>query len=85
VTDWPGLYFLGLPWQRNRGSAVLGWVGRDAKLLADRLTSQPSRAVPSRGVPARTDRLARTGDPVLDDACVSTAWLREQTTAATGR
>jgi putative flavoprotein involved in K+ transport len=38
VTNWPGLYFLGLPWQRGRGSALLGWVGRDAKILADRLT-----------------------------------------------
>ncbi|WP_248963817.1 flavin-containing monooxygenase [Sphaerisporangium perillae] len=39
VTTWPGLYFLGLPWQRNRGSAVLGWVGRDAEALAQRLTA----------------------------------------------
>lgn len=30
VTAWPGLYFLGLPWQRTRGSALLGWVGNDA-------------------------------------------------------
>ncbi|MER7282210.1 NAD(P)/FAD-dependent oxidoreductase [Dactylosporangium sp. NPDC000244] len=37
VTDWPGLFFLGLPWQRTRGSAVLGWVGRDAARLGDRL------------------------------------------------
>ncbi|MCW3843482.1 NAD(P)/FAD-dependent oxidoreductase [Micromonospora yasonensis] len=39
VTDWPGLYFLGLPWQRTRGSAVLGWVGRDAEVLAARLAT----------------------------------------------
>ncbi|WP_214106057.1 flavin-containing monooxygenase [Acrocarpospora catenulata] len=39
VTTWPGLYFLGLPWQRDRGSALLGWVGRDARTLADRLTA----------------------------------------------
>ncbi|MGC9671178.1 flavin-containing monooxygenase [Planosporangium sp. 12N6] len=39
LTDWPGLYFLGLPWQRSRGSAVLGWVGRDAAVLADRLAA----------------------------------------------
>jgi putative flavoprotein involved in K+ transport len=24
VTELPGLYFLGLPWQRTRGSALLG-------------------------------------------------------------
>jgi putative flavoprotein involved in K+ transport len=26
----PGLYFLGLPWQHTRGSALLGFVGDDA-------------------------------------------------------
>jgi putative flavoprotein involved in K+ transport len=40
ITDVPGLAFLGLPWQRNRGSALLGWVGRDAAALADRLGTQ---------------------------------------------
>jgi putative flavoprotein involved in K+ transport len=30
----PGLWFLGLPWQRNRGSALLGFVQRDAEHLA---------------------------------------------------
>jgi putative flavoprotein involved in K+ transport len=29
-----GLSFLGLPWQHTRGSALLGWVGRDAEFLA---------------------------------------------------
>ncbi len=37
LTDVPGLAFLGLPWQRNRGSALLGWVGRDAAVLARHL------------------------------------------------
>jgi putative flavoprotein involved in K+ transport len=37
-TAHPGLTFLGLPWQRNRGSALLGWVGRDAERLARHLT-----------------------------------------------
>jgi putative flavoprotein involved in K+ transport len=40
ISDVPGLAFLGLPWQRNRGSALLGWVGRDAAILADRLGEQ---------------------------------------------
>src|SRR5947209_8028700 len=31
VTDSAGLYFLGLSWQHTRGSALLGWVGDDAK------------------------------------------------------
>ncbi len=30
ITDVPGLYFLGLPWQHTRGSALLGFVGDDA-------------------------------------------------------
>jgi aspartate racemase len=30
----PGLWFLGLPWQRTRGSALLGYVQRDAARLA---------------------------------------------------
>jgi putative flavoprotein involved in K+ transport len=51
VTDWPGLYFLGLPWQRTRGSAVLGWVGRDAEVLAARL-AEDRRLAPARPAPA---------------------------------
>lgn len=29
----PGLFFLGLVWQRSRGSSLVGWVGHDAKRL----------------------------------------------------
>jgi putative flavoprotein involved in K+ transport len=35
VTRVPGLYFLGLPWQHTRGSALLGFVRHDAAWLAD--------------------------------------------------
>jgi putative flavoprotein involved in K+ transport len=35
----PGLAFLGLPWQRTRGSALLGFVGADAAWLARRLVA----------------------------------------------
>ena len=35
VTEVPGMYFLGLPWQHTRGSALLGFVKRDAAWLAD--------------------------------------------------
>lgn len=31
------LYYIGLPWQNRRGSALLGWVGLDAKQLVDEL------------------------------------------------
>ena len=34
VTEVPGLYFLGLPWQHTRGSALLGFVKDDAAWLA---------------------------------------------------
>ena len=35
-----GLYFLGLPWQHTRGSALLGWVSEDAAYLAQRIGAQ---------------------------------------------
>jgi putative flavoprotein involved in K+ transport len=34
VTEVPGLYFLGLPWQHTRGSALLGFVADDAEHIA---------------------------------------------------
>jgi len=34
VSAVPGLYFLGLPWQHTRGSALLGWVKHDAQHIA---------------------------------------------------
>ena len=37
VTQVPGLYFLGLPWQTSRGSALLGFVGADAAALSSRM------------------------------------------------
>jgi putative flavoprotein involved in K+ transport len=37
VTKTPGLYFLGLPWQHTRGSALLGWINADAQHLAQRI------------------------------------------------
>jgi putative flavoprotein involved in K+ transport len=45
VTASPGLYFLGLPWQHTRGSALLGWVKHDAEYLARQIGSlAPTRA-----------------------------------------
>jgi putative flavoprotein involved in K+ transport len=37
VTDVPGLYFLGLPWQYTRGSALLGFVKDDARYIAGQI------------------------------------------------
>ncbi|MGL5808970.1 MAG: flavin-containing monooxygenase [Nocardioides sp.] len=46
VSPIPGLHYLGLGYLRSRGSALLGWVGRDAALLADRLTGNASDSRP---------------------------------------
>ena len=43
-----GLYFLGLPWQHTRGSALLGWVKDDAEFIADeiaRVANEQTRRV----------------------------------------
>jgi putative flavoprotein involved in K+ transport len=37
VSPVPGLFFLGLPWQHTRGSALLGFVEEDAGWLAERI------------------------------------------------
>jgi putative flavoprotein involved in K+ transport len=42
VSCTPGLFFLGFPWQPSRGSALVGWVGKDARRLAALLqTKEP--------------------------------------------
>jgi putative flavoprotein involved in K+ transport len=46
-TTAPGLFFIGLPWQHTRGSALLGFVQHDAEWLATHLTAHPRREVPS--------------------------------------
>jgi len=40
VTEIPGLYFLGLPWQHTRGSALVGWVRDDAEFIAGRIAER---------------------------------------------
>jgi putative flavoprotein involved in K+ transport len=35
----PGLWFIGLPWQHSRGSALLGFVGSDAEWVAGHLAA----------------------------------------------
>jgi putative flavoprotein involved in K+ transport len=47
VTGIPGLYFLGLPWQHSRGSALLGFVREDAAYLAGPITSRASARRPA--------------------------------------
>lgn len=43
VSSIEGLYFLGMPWQSCRGSALLGWVGQDAEYIANHLISKQIR------------------------------------------
>ena len=45
VSPVPGMFFLGLPWQHTRGSALLGFVRDDAAWLADRLTADAAAPV----------------------------------------
>lgn len=49
VTQVPGLYFLGLPWMHTRGSALIGWVGRDAAFLADRIAAHRPHSTTAAG------------------------------------
>lgn len=44
ASDVEGLYFLGLPWQTCRGSALLGFVGADATTLSDRMARDAASA-----------------------------------------
>jgi putative flavoprotein involved in K+ transport len=44
ITSSPGLYFIGLPWQHTRGSALLGWVKHDAAHIAQAVEARKSGA-----------------------------------------
>jgi putative flavoprotein involved in K+ transport len=44
VTRVPALYFLGLPWQHTRGSALLGWVKDDAQYIASEIARAATRS-----------------------------------------
>jgi putative flavoprotein involved in K+ transport len=55
VTDWPGLYFLGLTWQYTRGSALIGWVADDAAYIVDQIkTFHTDRSSLAAGEPVAT-------------------------------
>ena len=55
VTESPGLYFIGLPWQHTRGSALLGFVKDDAEYLAQQISAAPRE-------PGRPDDFDRDED-----------------------
>jgi putative flavoprotein involved in K+ transport len=54
VTAAPGLYFLGMPWQHTRGSALLGWVADDAQHIAHQITRLAAPVTRPRMEPARS-------------------------------
>jgi hypothetical protein len=64
VTASPGLYFLGLPWQHTRGSALLGWVKDDAEYLAHRICATASPHRPGAALLAGTAAAVRVAAPV---------------------
>ncbi|MCM3782236.1 NAD(P)/FAD-dependent oxidoreductase [Neobacillus mesonae] len=43
VSPISGLYFVGLPWQTSRGSALLGWVKYDAQRIVNNVTQRKVR------------------------------------------
>lgn len=47
VTEVPGLYFLGLPWQHTRGSALLGFVADDAQHIAGHVARTAAGRAPA--------------------------------------
>jgi putative flavoprotein involved in K+ transport len=61
VTDVPGLYVVGVPWLYTRGSALLGWVHRDAQYVVAHVAGRTRR---SNGLPDAS----RPWDPPLATA-----------------
>jgi putative flavoprotein involved in K+ transport len=59
VTEVPGLYFIGLPWQTCRGSALLGFVGADAAELDEVMAAHATGVASS-----ATGAVATTGATV---------------------
>ncbi|MCI2257218.1 NAD(P)/FAD-dependent oxidoreductase [Domibacillus sp. PGB-M46] len=47
ITPMKGLYFLGLPWQVRRGSALLQGVGEDARYIAEHIQECNEIVIPS--------------------------------------
>jgi putative flavoprotein involved in K+ transport len=66
VTASPGLYFLGMPWQHTRGSALLGWVKDDAAHIAQQ-HQRRARALAGAREPSTPHRQCRPAG-VSDEA-----------------
>jgi putative flavoprotein involved in K+ transport len=55
VSPVPGLFFLGLPWQHTRGSALLGFVRHDATWIAEQVQQATTPVVEQGDVGARVE------------------------------
>jgi putative flavoprotein involved in K+ transport len=68
VTHASGLFFIGLPWQHTRGSALIGFVKDDAAFIAGRLNSHLEDPAGLVGTDARAsvegEQMAMEVDPV---------------------
>jgi len=60
VTNYPGLYFLGLTWQHTRGSALLGWVKDDAEFISERIAAHRDKRLLHVGVEAEAAATPRS-------------------------
>jgi putative flavoprotein involved in K+ transport len=70
VTAMPGLYFLGLPWQHTRGSALLGWVKDDADYIARQIASFRPSAPAETSAPERARNAGPTPVRALAPAAI---------------
>ncbi len=67
ITPSPGLYFLGMPWQHTRGSALLGWVKDDAEHIARNISAHTQRPI-ERRAPTPAPHSARPTDRIMNPA-----------------
>jgi putative flavoprotein involved in K+ transport len=64
VTSAAGLYFVGLPWQRTRGSALLGFMPEDAALIVRAIAASAEAAMRASSGPGVRRRSAPVRRPV---------------------
>ena len=73
VTAARGLYFLGLPWQHTRGSALLGWVKDDAEFIAEQIDAFAEVQTTREPENARTEAEPKLRDDIPHTPPVSVA------------
>lgn len=61
VSEEPGIYFLGLPWQSRRGSSFIWGVWHDARHVADQIAIQASYTAYDDAARRRTPAVAQAG------------------------